>query len=474
LNHNNHIEYDLLIESITQYLFDHEIEQTAVFDSARLSFIDAIGHGIFALRSPECTKHLGPIINGTIVPGGARVPGTSYQLDPAKCAFDISCMTSWLNIDQVCIGNEPGYPGENLGAILAVADYISMQRMSSGYAPLSMHNILTALIKTYEIQVVLGLENGLGQFGLAQSLFSKVASTAVVTQLLGGDRSRVKAAISLAFLDAPQLKCERVSYPARAAFNAGLNSSRAVTLSFMAVAGENGIPDALAQTDVGFHALALRGKTLKLLRKFEALSFDNIVFRCGVPAHIHWLTGVEIAGQLHSQVSNRLDDIERIEVKTHRAALQGTSQAIHSEDSNFIVTFKKLIAQAIVYGQVGPESDSDIEQKATRYISICAKVAIEESAEFTQAFMAEEGHALPNSIRVYFRDGSVTADKRIDFPLGHKCRREEGEVAITAKFESNIGSRFSRLHAKDILEICENKKLFESLAVNELMDLFVV
>ncbi len=329
-------EYDSELQRIADYVLDYRIESDEALDTARNCLIDTLGCGLLALRFPECTKHLGPLVEGTVVPHGARVPGTSFRLDPVKAAWDIGCIIRWLDYNDTWLAAEWGHPSDNLGAILALADHLSQKRIAQGEAPLTMHDVLEAMIKAHEIQGVLALDNSFNRVGLDHVVLVKVASTAVAAQMMGADREQLLSALSHAWVDGQSLRTYRHAPNAgsRKSWAAGDATSRGVRLADIALRGEMGIPGVLSAPQWGFYDV-LFSKTNKdqklkpdnerhftFQRELGSYVMENILFKIAFPAEFHAQTACEAAVRLHPEVEGRLEEIERIVITTHESAIR--------------------------------------------------------------------------------------------------------------------------------------------------------
>lgn len=362
VKNNENRQTDKLLEEIADYVLNKEIQSKEAFETARYVLLDTLGCGILALRYPECTKLLGPIVPGTVVPNGCRVPGTSYVLDPVHGAFNIGCMIRWLDYNDTWLAAEWGHPSDNLGGILAAADYISRTNVAEGKKPLNMRTVLEAIIKAHEIQGVLALENSLNRVGLDHVLFVKVASTAVVTKLLGGGKDEIINALSNAWIDNSSLRTYRhaPNTGSRKSWAAGDATSRAVRLAFMAIKGEMGYPSALSAPNWGFEDVLFRGQKLKLARPLESYVIENILFKISYPAEFHGQTAAECAIELHPEVKDRLDEIEEITITTHESAIRiidKTGPLLNPADRDHCLQY--ITAIGLIYGDLTADHYED-------------------------------------------------------------------------------------------------------------------
>jgi 2-methylcitrate dehydratase len=470
-------DYDRPIKDIASYVTDYVIENDHLYDTARYCLMDTLGCGLLALRYPECAKHLGPIVPGTIVPNGARVPGTQFEMDPIKAAFDIGCIIRWLDFNDTWLAAEWGHPSDNMGAILAVADYISRQRLARGYDPLSMKEVLTAMIKAHEIQGVFALENSFNRVGLDHVILVKVASAAVVTQMLGGESTDIMAALSQALVDGQSLRTYRHTPNAgsRKSWAAGDATSRAVRLAMITMSGEMGCPGVLSAKTWGFYEVLFGGKEFKFQQPYGEYVMDNVLFKASIPAEFHAQTAVECAVKLHTEVANCLAEIQRIELTTHESAIRIISKqgALHNPaDRDHCLQY--VVAIGLVFGDLNADHYEEEVATDIRIDVLRDKMVVCEDKRYTQDYLDPKKRSIANAIQIFFKDGSSTKKVEVEYPVGHKFRRAEGIPLLQGKFERNVKTRFPRNHAMKIVEICNNKEAFEGLPVNEFMDLLVI
>ncbi|MET1253732.1 bifunctional 2-methylcitrate dehydratase/aconitate hydratase [Aliikangiella maris] len=470
-------DYDQPIKDIATYVTDYVVENDHVYDTARYCLMDTLGCGLLALRYPECTKHLGPIVPGTVVPNGARVPGTQFELDPIKAAFDIGCIIRWLDFNDTWLAAEWGHPSDNMGGILAVADYISRQRIASGYEPLTMFDVLTAMIKAHEIQGVMALENSFNRVGLDHVVLVKLASTAVVTQMLGGDREEILDAVSQALVDGQSLRTYRHTPNAgsRKSWAAGDATSRAVRLALITMTGEMGYPGVLSAKTWGFYDVLFGGKEFKFQRPYGEYVMDNILFKISFPAEFHAQTAVECAIKLHPEIINRLDDIDRVELTTHESAIRIISKQgeLHNPaDRDHCLQY--MVAIGLIFGHLEADHYEANVAADPRIDTLREKMVVAEDKRYSEEYHDPNKRSIANAIQIVFKDGTKTEKVEVEYPIGHKFRREEGIPVLQAKFERNVKTRFPQKHANAIVEICNDKETFEGMPVNEFMDLLVI
>jgi 2-methylcitrate dehydratase len=475
---NNRPEPDQVLVDIADYICDYEINSAEAYDTARNCLMDTLGCGLLALRFPECTKLLGPLVEGTTVPNGARVPGTQFRLDPVKAAWDIGCIVRWLDYNDTWLAAEWGHPSDNLGAILAVADYLSQQNVAAGKPPLTMHDVLTAMIKAHEIQGVLALENSFNRVGLCHVLLVRVASTAVATQMLGGTREQIIDALSQAWLDGSSLRTYRHSPNAgpRKSWAAGDATSRAVRLADFTMRGEIGYPSVLTAPTWGFYDVSFKGKSFEFTRPYESYVMENILFKISFPAEFHSQTAAEAAVLLHDQVKDRLQDIEKIVIHTHESAIRIISKSgplNNPADRDHCLQY--MTAVPLAFGNLVAEHYEDDFHAAHPIIDeLREKMEIHENPTYTKEYLEPEKRSIANALQVYFKDGNSTKQIEINYPVGHRRRRKEGIPLLEAKFKANLATRFPAKRSAQIFELCKDQKRLEQTAVNDFMDLLVI
>ncbi|GJM14066.1 MAG: 2-methylcitrate dehydratase [Pseudohongiella sp.] len=475
---NNRPAPDQVLVDIADYICDYEINSTEAYDTARNCLMDTLGCGLLALRFPECTKLLGPLVEGTTVPNGARVPGTQFRLDPVKAAWDIGCIVRWLDYNDTWLAAEWGHPSDNLGAILAVADFLSQQNIAAGKPPLTMHDVLTAMIKAHEIQGVLALENSFNRVGLCHVLLVRVASTAVATQMLGGSREQIIDALSQAWLDGSSLRTYRHSPNAgpRKSWAAGDATSRAVRLADFTMRGEIGYPSVLTAPTWGFYDVSFKGKPFEFTRSYESYVMENILFKISFPAEFHSQTAAEAAVQLHPQVKDRLGEIEKIVINTHESAIRIISKSgplNNPADRDHCLQY--MTAVPLAFGNLVAEHYEDSFHEGNPIIDeLREKMEINENPTYTKEYLEPEKRSIANAMQVFFTDGSSTEQVEINYPVGHRRRREEGIPLLEEKFKANLATRFPAKRCEKIFALCKDQKALEQTAVNDFMDLLVI
>jgi 2-methylcitrate dehydratase len=467
---------DKVLTAIADYLIDAEITRGEAYETAHYCLLDSLGCGFLALENAACTRLLGPIVPGAFFPGGARVPGTSYTLDPVQAAFNIGCLIRWLDFNDTWLAAEWGHPSDNLGAILASADYLSRQRRKRGEPPLLMSQILTALIKAYEIQGVLALENAFNRVGLDHVLLVRVASAAVATHLLGGTREQVINALSNAWIDGGPLRTYRhaPNTGSRKSWAAGDATSRGLRLALMALQGEMGYPSALTAPGWGFYEVLFKGRPFVLPQAFGSYVIENILFKVAYPAEFHAQTAIEAAISLHPQVMPRLREIERIVIETQEPAVRiidKTGPLHNPADRDHCLQY--MVAVALLDGKITMSDYEDERASDPRIDALREKMEVVEKREFTRNYLDPEKRAIANAVQVFFSDGSATSRVEVEYPLGHRRRRAEALPLLLNKFETSLHTRFSPERCQMILELFADRERLAAMPVDEFMELFI-
>lgn len=475
---NERPQPDELLVKIADYVANTEITSAEAYNTARNCLMDTLGCGLLALRFPECTKHLGPTVPGTTVRNGARVPGTSHELDPITAAFNIGCIIRWLDFNDTWLAAEWGHPSDNLGGILATADYLSRVAVSEGKAPLTMRDVLTAMIKAHEIQGVLALENSYNRVGLDHVLLVRVASTAVVTKMLGGNRDQIIDAVSQAWVDGCALRTYRHAPNAgsRKSWAAGDATSRAVRLAMITMKGEMGLPSVLTAPKWGYYDVLFNGQPFRLNQDFGSYVMENVLFKISFPAEFHAQTAVECAVTLHDQVKDRLDDIERIEVTTHESAIRIISKSgdlANPADRDHCLQY--MIAVPLIYGDLIAEHyEDDFHRGDSRIDVLRSKMEIIEDKRYSAEYLESDKRSIANAIQIFFNDGTSTDKVSVEYPIGHRRRREEGIPVLERKFRRNLLTRFPQGMSDKIVDLCSDQARLEATPVNEFMALFAI
>ncbi len=466
--------YDQVLVDIADYVCSYKIESELAYTTARNCLIDTLGCGLEALEYPACTKLLGPVIPGTIVPNGARVPGTAFQLDPVQAAFSIGAMIRWLDFNDTWLAAEWGHPSDNLGGILAVADWLSR----SGAAKLTMRAVLAAMIKAHEIQGCLALENSFNKVGLDHVVLVKVASTAVVAQMLGLNRGQVLDALSLAWLDGQSLRTYRhaPNTGSRKSWAAGDATSRAVRLALMVKAGEMGYPSVLTAKVWGFYDVLFRGRPFAFQRPYGSYVMENVLFKISYPAEFHSQTAVEAAMALRKRLvaaGKTADDIHSIELLTHEACIRIIDKKgplNNPADRDHCVQY--MVAVPLIFGHLTAADYEDAFAADPRIDALREKMECREEPSFTADYHDPEKRSIANSLMLTLNDGSTMAET-VEYPLGHRRRRNEGIPLLEAKFRINLARRFAAEKQAAILEVSLDQQTLEQMPVQEYVDLYV-
>lgn len=487
---NERPDYDVVLQKIADYVLTYRIDSDDAWSTARHCLMDTLGCGLLALRFPECTKHLGPLVEGTVVPHGSRVPGTPFRLDPVKAAWDIGCIVRWLDYNDTWLAAEWGHPSDNLGAILAVADHLSQKRVAEGREALTMRSVLEAMIMAHEIQGVLALENSFNRVGLDHVVLVKVASTAVTAKLMGANREQLLSALSHAWVDGQALRTYRHAPNAgsRKSWAAGDATSRAVRLADIAMRGEMGIPGVLTAPQWGFYDVLFtktnRDQALKpedkrqfsLPQPFGSYVMENILFKISFPAEFHAQTAAEAAVTLHPQVKDRLGDIDRIVITTHESAIRIISKQgklANAADRDHCLQY--MTAVPLIFGTLNAEHYEDSFHAAHPIIdTLREKMEIVEDKRYTREYLEADKRSIANAVQVFFKDGTSTDRVAVEYPVGHRRRRKEGLPLLENKFRENLATRFVGQRCQEIFSLCNDQQSLESACVHDFVGLFVV
>ena len=469
--------YDSVISEIANYVTNFEIESDLALDTARNCLIDTIGCGLLALKFPACTKMLGPVVEGTSVPFGVRVPGTNFKLDPIKGAFDIGCAIRWLDYNDTWLAAEWGHPSDNLGAILSITDFISQQKISNGEDPLTMRTVLEAMIMTHEIQGVLALKNSFNKVGLDHVVLVKVASTALVTKLMGGTKDQIMDAVSQAWVDGQSLRTYRHAPNAgsRKSWAAGDATSRAIRLAMITLSGEMGYPGALSAPVWGFEDVLFDGKQISLPQKFGTYVMENVLFKISFPAEFHAQTAVEAAVTLHPEIIERLDDIKTVNITTHDSAIRIISkegELNNPADRDHCLQY--MVAIGLLKGNLIAEDYEDDIASDPRIDMLRKKMVINEDKRYSDEYHEADKRSIANKIQIHFNDGSSTEEIEVEYPIGHKRRREEGIPVLEQKFKNNLEITYDSDKCEEIYQLCIDQEKLESTSVTDFQELFAV
>ncbi len=467
---------DAVLTDIAAYAHGFSVPEGVAMDTAVLCLADSLGCAMLALGFPECVKMLGPVVPGLRAEDGARVPGTDFILDPVGAAFNLGTLIRWLDFNDTWLAQEWGHPSDNLGGILAVADWKSRAAMKAGGKPLSMADVLKAAVKAHEIQGIIALGNAFNRVGLDHVLSVRVASTAVISSLLGGNREQVLNAVSHAFIDGGALRTYRhaPNTGSRKSWAAGDATARAAWLSFMALKGEMGYPSALTAPQWGFQDVVLRGKPLVLERPLGTYVMENVLFKVSFPAEFHAQTAVEAAIRLHPLVKDKIDAISRVEIATQEPALRIIDKAgpLHNPaDRDHCLQY--MAAIGLLRGSLTAEDYSDPSAADPRIDALRAKMVCREEKAYSRDYLDPDKRSIANALQVFFADGTSTEKVAVEYPLGHKRRRAESLPHLMAKLESNLGTRFGRERVQALSALFRDGERLRKLSVPAFMDLFV-
>jgi 2-methylcitrate dehydratase len=469
---------DKAIADIADYVLTYKVESELAYSTARACLIDTLGCGLEALEYPACTKLLGPIVPGTVVPHGARVPGTEYQLDPVQAAFNIGAMIRWLDFNDTWLAAEWGHPSDNLGGILATTDWLSRTAIAESKPPLKMRRVLTAMIKAHEIQGCIALENSFNKVGLDHVVLVKVASTAVVCELLGLSREQTMNALSLAWVDGQSLRTYRhaPNTGSRKSWAAGDATSRGVRLALMAQVGEMGYPSVLSAKTWGFYDVSFRGQEFRFQRPYGSYVMENVLFKISYPAEFHAQTAVEAAMTLRRRMElagQSAENIATISIRTHEACLRiidKQGSLANPADRDHCVQY--MIAIPLIFGRLTAADYEDKVASDPRIDVLRDKVTCVEEPAFTADYHDPERRSIANALRIQFADGTVL-EETVEYPIGHRRRREEGLPLLVEKFKTNLRRRYGDDQQKKILEASLDPHQLDAMAVNEYVDLYI-
>lgn len=470
-------ESDKELTAIADYVCDYEIDSDEAINTARNCLMDSLACVMIALQYPEAAKHLGPIVPGTVVPNGARVPGTSFQLDPVKAAWDIGALVRWLDFNDTWLAAEWGHPSDNLGAILGLGDYLSRQAVANGKEPLKMGDVLRYMIKAHEIQGVLALDNSFNRVGLDHVVLVKVASAAVAGSMLGLDRDQIIDTLSQAWVDGQSLRTYRHSpnTGSRKSWAAGDASSRAVRLAMMVEKGEMGLPSVLSAPQWGFYDVLFKGKSFSFQRPYGSYVMEQILFKISFPAEFHAQTAVECALKLHPEIKDRISDISSIKLTTQESAIRIISKEgplYNPADRDHCLQY--MVAVGLLHGELTAEHYEDTVASDPKIDQLRELMEVEEDKRYTTEYHDPEKRSIANAIQIFFKDGSSTEKVEVEYPIGHRRRRDEGIPVLEKKYLNALLSRFPKRKAMEIYELCLDADKLAETPVNEFMDQFLI
>lgn len=470
-------EPDREMVDIADYVSSYHIGSTEAFQTARYMLMDSLACAMLAMKHPECVKHLGPLVPGAELKGGARVPGTSHELDPVQAAYNIGVQVRWLDFNDTWLAAEWGHPSDNLGTILAVADYLSRKATREGGTPLTVRDVLAYAIKAHEIQGCYALKNSFNRAGMDHVILVRLASTAVATHMLGGSHEQIVNAISHSWIDNGVLRTYRHAPNAgpRKSWAAGDACRRAVTHALNALNGCVGYPSALSAKTWGFYDVAFNGNVFEFERPFGSYVMENVLFKISFPAEFHAQTAVECAMQLHAEVAPKLDLIERIAIETQEAGariIDKTGPLANYADRDHCIQY--MVAVPLIFGRLTADDYTDRVAADPRIDALRSKMQVSENPRFTKDYFDPDKRYIGNSVQVFFSDGTATEKVSIDFPIGHRNRRGEGIPVLLQKFEAALSGHLPAHRVAEILALTQDPTRFESTPVNRLMDLFAV
>lgn len=459
---------------IADYVHEYTIDSEEAYQTARASMADALGCGILALRFPECTKVLGPVVDGTVVPNGARVPGTPYVLDPIRAAFNIGTMIRWLDFNDTWLGAEWAHPSDNMGGILALADYLSRQRVVNGQKPLLVKDVLTGMIKAHEIQGEFAILNAYNKIGFDHVILVKVASSAIATAMLGGSRDQIIDTVSNAWIDTGALRTYRhaPNTGSRKSWAAGDATSRGLFLATLTMQGEMGYPTALTAPKWGFYDVLFHGKPFIFQRPFTSYVMENVLFKVSFPAEFHAQTAVEAAVRLYPLVKDRWDQIARIDMETHEAAIRiidKKGKLNNPADRDHCLQY--MTAIGLLKGNLTADDYEEELSQDPRIDELRSKMNVVENKQYSLDYHDPEKRSIANALTIHFVDGTSSKRIAVEYPIGHRRRRAEGMPLLYKKFEANLRTHYSEEKTNEIMSLFLDHDRLCATPVNELMDL---
>ena len=463
---------DKVLTDIADYVLGGKIGEPAM-DSARLVLTDTLACALDALDHPECTKLLGPAVPGTVVPNGARVPGTSYELDPATAAFSFGTMIRWLDYNDTFTAAQGSHPSDNLGGILALADYLTRNKQKA----FTISDVLKAMIKAHEIQGILALENSYNRIGLDHVLLVRVATSAIATAMLGGSMEQIISALSNAWTDGGALRVYRhaPNTGPRKSWAAGDATSRGVRLALMALQGEMGYPSALTAKTWGYYDVLFHGKPFTMGRGLSSYVMENVLFKISFPAEFHAQTAVECAIQLHDQVKTRLDEIDKVIISTQESAIRiiDKSGPLHNPaDRDHCIQY--MTAIGLIFGALTADHYENDVAKDPRIDTLRGKMSCVEDPRYTKEYLDADKRSIANAVQVFFKDGTSTEKVAVEYPIGHRRRRAEGMPLLVKKFEANLASRFETKQGEAIMRLCNDSTTLDATPVDRFTDMFAL
>ena len=465
---------DEVLVKITDYVLNKEINSSEAISTARYCLMDTLGCGLLALTFSDCKDLLGPYVENTSVPNGVRVPGTKYVLDPVKGAWDIGAIIRWLDFNDTWLAAEWGHPSDNLGGILSAADFISQKNIEEGKDPLTIDDVLKAMVKAHEIQGILALENSFNRVGLDHVVLVKIASTAVISALFGLSREKTIDALSQAFVDGQSLRTYRHAPNAgpRKSWAAGDATSRAMQLVLLTMKGQIGYPSALTATNWGFQDVLFKGNQISLPQEFDSYVMENVLFKISFPAEFHAQTAVEAAVKLHTEIKDRVEEIKEIRITTHESAIRIISkegQLNNPADRDHCIQY--MTAIGLLKGDLVAEDYEDDVASDPKIDQLREKMTIIEDERYTREYLEADKRSIANSIEILYTDGTSSEKVEVEYPIGHRRRRDEGIPILVDKFENNLKTQFSEQRSKEILELCLDEEKLRATSVTQFMSM---
>ena len=465
---------DEVLVKITDYVLNKEINSSEAISTARYCLMDTLGCGLLALTFSDCKDLLGPYVENTSVPNGVRVPGTKYVLDPVKGAWDIGAIIRWLDFNDTWLAAEWGHPSDNLGGILSAADFISQKNIEEGKDPLTIDDVLKAMVKAHEIQGILALENSFNRVGLDHVVLVKIASTAVISSLFGLSREKTIDALSQAFVDGQSLRTYRHAPNAgpRKSWAAGDATSRAMQLVLLTMKGQIGYPSALTATTWGFQDVLFKGNQISLPQEFDSYVMENVLFKISFPAEFHAQTAVEAAVKLHTEIKDRVEEIKEIRITTHESAIRIISkegQLNNPADRDHCIQY--MTAIGLLKGDLVAEDYEDDVASDPKIDQLREKMTIIEDERYTREYLEADKRSIANSIEILYTDGTSSEKVEVEYPIGHRRRRDEGIPILVDKFENNLKTQFSEQRSKEILELCLDEEKLRATSVTQFMSM---
>src|SRR5277367_6680482 len=467
---------DHILTAIAEYASSFKITSSQAYETARYCLMDTLACGFQALKYPACTKLLGPVVPGAVMPGGARVPGLSYELDPVQAAFNIGAMIRWLDFNDTWLAAEWGHPSDNLGGILAVADYLARKAVMEGKTPPTVRDVLTAMIKAHEIQGVLALENSFNRVGLDHVILVRVASTAVVTAMLGGSAEQIVNAVSNAWIDGGALRTYRhaPNTGSRKSWAAGDATSRAVRHALIALKGEMGYPSALSAKGWGFQDVLFKGKPLTRPQPFGSYVMENVLFKISFPAEFHAQTAVECAMTLHPQIKSRLAEVSRVVIETQEPGVRiidKTGPLANPADRDHCIQY--MVAIPLIFGRLTAADYEDAVARDPRVDALRGRMQVRENPQFTEEYYAADKRYIGNAIQVFFSDGSSTPRVAVNYPIGHRRRRAEGMPELVKKFKSSVAAHFDPAQSARIQALFTDSAKLDAMRIDDFVGAMV-